>query len=303
VLTDPSGHHSLRNFLKSYLEVVTVAAIVAVSVAAPETAPLWGMAIGAGSASAESALTPGNNLSDDLMAADVGAITGGFSGAAGGTAGAYVSAEFGSFPGALAAGAFGGATGSGLGAVMMGADPRTAWRMTYQGAGWGAALAAVFYRIGSDQSISNSAPVSSIESSNVQLVTNLSQASQEIDFFYDRQIVDGETTIGHLYSEDGKIDMVALERTSTKIPSGKYDLIIHNGQRWKNVFEIKNVPGHTGILIQPGNSYEDTTGCIIPGETRSGLNVRSSRLAVQRFMRFVGTRSATITIRDQLIQW
>lgn len=85
------------------------------------------------------------------------------------------------------------------------------------------------------------------------------------------------------------------------IPAGRYPL----RRRWSNkhkqeVFEVMNVPGRSNIEIHPGNTEEDTLGCILPGTSRGLLMVKrdedtgeikkvkegvlSSRLAFSRFM-------------------
>jgi len=63
----------------------------------------------------------------------------------------------------------------------------------------------------------------------------------------------------------------------TRIPAGIYELIIRKFggfhekfskkfSEWhKGMIEIKNVPGFTDILIHPGNSEKDTSGCLLPG--------------------------------------
>lgn len=60
------------------------------------------------------------------------------------------------------------------------------------------------------------------------------------------------------------------------IPAGVYPLLGHNTEKFKDVWQIANVPGHTGILIHVGNYASDvtvdgilheadSTGCILPG--------------------------------------
>lgn len=51
------------------------------------------------------------------------------------------------------------------------------------------------------------------------------------------------------------------------------------------VFEIMNVPGHDYIEIHPGNTNEDTKGCVCPGQYRQGQMVLSSRLAFETLMK------------------
>ena len=49
------------------------------------------------------------------------------------------------------------------------------------------------------------------------------------------------------------------------IPAGKYHVVWCNHPLHKMCYELKNVPGHTGILIHTGNGVADTKCCLIPG--------------------------------------
>jgi len=63
----------------------------------------------------------------------------------------------------------------------------------------------------------------------------------------------------------------------TRIPEGNYEIILRKYGRFHNIFlkrypefhigmlEIKDVPNFTDILIHPGNSAEDTSGCLLTG--------------------------------------
>lgn len=56
------------------------------------------------------------------------------------------------------------------------------------------------------------------------------------------------------------------------IPPGKYACGKFNGARFKNVWEVRSVPGRSAILIHAGNTMEDTQGCILVGESFGTLN-------------------------------
>lgn len=49
------------------------------------------------------------------------------------------------------------------------------------------------------------------------------------------------------------------------IPCGTYKYFYVNHPKFGNAFEIEDVPGRTEILIHPGNYFEETKGCILPG--------------------------------------
>lgn len=72
-------------------------------------------------------------------------------------------------------------------------------------------------------------------------------------------------TFGSL-ERDGKQIALTCEPVIPAIPLGKYLCQSHNGPKFQNVWEVMNVPGHTGILIHNGNTIADTHGCILVGD-------------------------------------
>jgi hypothetical protein len=69
-------------------------------------------------------------------------------------------------------------------------------------------------------------------------------------------------TLEHAYSRgDGSFH--------AKVPQGRYKCVrgqhtLPNGHKLET-FEVTHVPGHTGILFHPGNKYQDSAGCFLPG--------------------------------------
>lgn len=52
----------------------------------------------------------------------------------------------------------------------------------------------------------------------------------------------------------------------TAIPKGRYEIILSYSPRFKRVLpEIIAVPGYSGVRIHPGNTAQDTEGCLLPG--------------------------------------
>lgn len=81
-------------------------------------------------------------------------------------------------------------------------------------------------------------------------------------------------TLGRLHI-DGKFYCYTLEdearavkvKGDTRIPSGTYDVIFYDSpSHGKKSLMIKDVPGFSYILIHPGNTEDDTMGCLLPGK-------------------------------------
>lgn len=74
-----------------------------------------------------------------------------------------------------------------------------------------------------------------------------------------------------------------------KIPEGIYRCVRGQHQLKSGpieTFEVTNVPNHTGILFHPGNTENDSEGCILLGMGKSGDALTLSRLAFEAFMGF-----------------
>jgi hypothetical protein len=69
----------------------------------------------------------------------------------------------------------------------------------------------------------------------------------------------------------------------TAIPAGRYQVIINESRRFKRLLPLLlNVPGFEGVRIHPGNTHEDTEGCILPGTQIAGEMIVESRRAFNR---------------------
>lgn len=93
-----------------------------------------------------------------------------------------------------------------------------------------------------------------------------------------------------------------------KIPSGVYICVrgthtlkptkIFPNPKPFQTFEVTNVPGHTEILIHPGNTEGDSEGCILLGLARQeNVEVLHSKDAFKMFMeKQVGVDQFNLTI-------
>lgn len=105
-----------------------------------------------------------------------------------------------------------------------------------------------------------------------------------------RVIFTDRTTIGEL-SVDGVFFCHTLEDKDRKleaggrkvpertaIPRGDYEVDITFSNRFKKYLpELKNVPQFTGVRIHPGNTENDTEGCILPGDMVDDYSIMNSR--------------------------
>lgn len=108
-------------------------------------------------------------------------------------------------------------------------------------------------------------------------------------------------TIGELYV-DGQWECFTLEdvvrekpgvpvmnwkiKGQTAIPAGRYKVIINMSNRFKKLMPLLlNVPGFAGVRIHPGNTHENTEGCILVGRKTSLDTITESRLAYDQLMK------------------
>lgn len=110
-----------------------------------------------------------------------------------------------------------------------------------------------------------------------------------------REIFSDKTSIGTLYI-DGVKECHTLEDRDrhleddgvklygeTAIPRGLYGVVINFSQRFKRPMpQILNVPDFEGVRIHPGNTAEDTHGCILVGVGIGQDILYNSRQAYER---------------------
>ena len=94
--------------------------------------------------------------------------------------------------------------------------------------------------------------------------------------------VDGEFECFCIEDQDRQLenDPAAKVYGKTCIPRGKYKIIITWSNRFKRELPILiDVPGFTGVRIHPGNTHEDTEGCLLPATSVVGSMGMNSRNA------------------------
>lgn len=103
-----------------------------------------------------------------------------------------------------------------------------------------------------------------------------------------RDVCGADCTLGQLYV-DGKPACHTVEDVvrpagekvhgKTAIPEGRYQVIVTPSPRFRRDLPLLlKVPNFEGVRIHPGNTAEDTEGCILPGLglTRLGKIVHST---------------------------
>lgn len=82
------------------------------------------------------------------------------------------------------------------------------------------------------------------------------------------------------------------------IPIGEYNCEIVDSPKFGKVYEVKNVPGRTHILIHIGNWVKNTNGCILVGLSRSETMVKSSADALGQLLNEMKNKPFKLEIVD-----
>lgn len=93
----------------------------------------------------------------------------------------------------------------------------------------------------------------------------------------------------------------------TAIPTGTYKVVMNvvspkfQNRSWAKPYGGKiprflNVPGFDGVLLHPGNTAQDSLGCVLPGENKVKGKVVNSTIAFNKIMSILLTAKDDITI-------
>ena len=83
----------------------------------------------------------------------------------------------------------------------------------------------------------------------------------------------------------------------TAIPNGRYEVRITHSPRFNvDMPLLFDVPGFTGVRIHPGNTPDDTEGCLLPGKVATHDSVRDSRAAYSALFAKLRAASGKIVI-------
>ncbi len=93
------------------------------------------------------------------------------------------------------------------------------------------------------------------------------------------------------------------QRRVSCIPVGTYLCTPHGWEpnstkHFKRVWEVRNVPNRTAILIHAGNTLADTEGCILVGLDVGQFRVGRSRPAIEMLRQIIGERPFALTIQE-----
>lgn len=139
----------------------------------------------------------------------------------------------------------------------------------------------------------------------------LRQKEMTLEYLLQRYSDNRESTLGLLfvkretlfffcYTLEDQFQEVKV-RAETRIPAGKYEIVIQREEtpktlsyrkRYPNWFKshlmLKDVPGFTGIYIHIGNTDSDTEGCILLGDNADNNRIGPGALSnsTQAFIRF-----------------
>lgn len=84
------------------------------------------------------------------------------------------------------------------------------------------------------------------------------------------------------------------------IPTGTYNVVPHDSDKFPNTYHVTTVPERGSILIHSGNTINDTEGCILLGTFYSNLgqlpSIAGSKDALNKFRSIAKRDNFTLNI-------
>lgn len=112
--------------------------------------------------------------------------------------------------------------------------------------------------------------------------------------------IDGEFFCHTLEDEDRRLETNPTGKVygETAIPRGSRVVVLDFSHRFKQTMpHVLGVPQFDGIRIHPGNTAEDTHGCILVGKARTADGLSRSREAYEALMdRLTGAKNITLEV-------
>lgn len=113
-----------------------------------------------------------------------------------------------------------------------------------------------------------------------------------------------QATIGKLYVDDvffcytlEDVQRAVKIKHESAIPKGTYKVIISMSPRFKRLLPLLiNVPGFDGIRIHPGNTAQDTDGCILVGQYTNEVFISNSAQTFNKLFDKIRGEDVLITI-------
>ena len=126
-----------------------------------------------------------------------------------------------------------------------------------------------------------------------------------------RTQIDSTGCYGILKAEDVSFLAVTLEHAynngqgsyTPKIPANTYTCIVGEHQLAgasgpEELYELQDVPNHTNILIHAGNWENNSSGCILVGQSKQGNMITNSRATLEKIMKLQNEEPFELTVLD-----
>ncbi len=114
---------------------------------------------------------------------------------------------------------------------------------------------------------------------------------------------------GELYNPEGELLCVTLEHSydgKAKLPIGTFTAKLEwSGRFQRDLYELKEVPGHDEIKFHAGNKQADSDGCILVGSKRMKEDsiILGSLDALKKLHEYLhGIEELTVTVEDKVIE-